>query len=323
MKMGILTHHYIHNHGAVLQAYATQGILSNYFNQIVEIIDYRAPEHDFMDNANIEDFIDYALIKSERVPTDYEKALEFLNDYDVIFVGSDEVWKLEHGKWSKPYPNIYWLHQDLKCKKIALSASANRLVTDNLTVDTRNDIQRKLRSFDLISVRDNHTRNFLNLMGIDCVKTADPAIVYNFPDIGQKKPQYNCIGINMSNKKFKRVKSEFDIPENALLMHLNNLKVDPLLWVKLHKNLLGCISTSYHSAIFALKNNVPLIVRDYDKRYKGTVSKIKDLLMDLDALYCYGDTFIGHDYEKIQNRFDNMTKEYYNFITEVKNVINT
>lgn len=119
MKIGILTHHYINNFGAFLQAYALQTALQEmYPNDEVQIIDCMNVKH-FVINAggwfrfykNKETLSDW--LQKIKLPITFAKArkkymaltptcynakdIEKLG-LDYIVVGSDEVWNYQETK---------------------------------------------------------------------------------------------------------------------------------------------------------------------------------------------------------------------------------
>ena len=119
MKIGILTHHYINNFGAFLQAYALQTALQEmYPNDEIQIIDCMNVKH-FVINAggwfrfyrNKETLSDW--LQKIRLPVTFAKArkkymaltptcynakdIEKLG-LDYIVVGSDEVWNYRETK---------------------------------------------------------------------------------------------------------------------------------------------------------------------------------------------------------------------------------
>lgn len=53
MKIGILTHHYVKNFGAFMQAYALTNVIKEIVpNSRVEIIDYRVKKHEIMNSLH-------------------------------------------------------------------------------------------------------------------------------------------------------------------------------------------------------------------------------------------------------------------------------
>lgn len=119
MKIGILTHQYINNYGAFLQAWALREAIAELFpNDEVQIIDYVNLKH-FIINAggwfrfykNRESFKDW--MEKIKLPRTFAKArnqemvlskrcfnAKQINalDFDCIIVGSDEVWNYKDTK---------------------------------------------------------------------------------------------------------------------------------------------------------------------------------------------------------------------------------
>lgn len=127
MKIGILTYHASHNYGAFLQAYALQNVLKEQTGNDIEIIDFNMPQAlEFYENAANPKTTDgehssfykkryHMFIKQSRER--HELSEEFLvtddikvfqewvsGKYDLIIVGSDEVWAL--GTF-RGFPNPY------------------------------------------------------------------------------------------------------------------------------------------------------------------------------------------------------------------------
>ena len=317
MKIGILTHHQVHNEGAILQAYAQSQNLKHLGGE--EIVDYRFKQtEDFQKRVEpparyelFENFINtkLPLSKYRLVSDNYEEAIEFVSEYDALVVGSDEVWKTEAGGYSKPFPNIYWLHPKLKAKKIALAASANRLVYGKLDSTTLSKMRSLLKEFDLLGVRDQHTLNLLKSFGLEGIKVPDPTILFDFPDIDLrdrlikkgvnfKKP---LLGLRINKKADRKHKGLAKFIPRAKKTHqviavsyhskyadiyLDDL--NPFEWASVFKYFNHFVTVSYHGLIFSLKNNIPVAVIDVDKRYKTTQSKGKDLLTDLNLMSLHG-----------------------------------
>jgi hypothetical protein len=84
-------------------------------------------------------------------------------------------------EWTK-LPNVYWLPWQSVQKKISFAASMGYSQPDQLTDESKSLARSLLADFDLISVRDNHTKAFVeHLLGKDVYKVADPAWLYTDP----------------------------------------------------------------------------------------------------------------------------------------------
>ncbi|MEF9919499.1 polysaccharide pyruvyl transferase family protein [Anaerorhabdus sp.] len=204
MRIGILTLHFPHNYGAMLQAHALSWQLQEFgFN--VEIIDYRQeniaswteyPRFDdiikfnsypialikyIISNYNFkihrtqqykrfENFLKNELKLSEI--TYFSKAsLEKTNSiYDIIICGSDQIWNT---KILGETPNTYFL-DFFKGHKIAYAASAG----NSLINDKEEDLFiSNLKQFDLVGVRESQLGKCLTMMGIENSVVLDPTLL--------------------------------------------------------------------------------------------------------------------------------------------------
>ncbi|MFA5252671.1 MAG: polysaccharide pyruvyl transferase family protein [Phycisphaerae bacterium] len=350
MKIGILTHHHISNEGAVLQAYAQAKMLQNHFPQArVEVVDLWIKSYSALTkkkwnkprNIMFRNFIENNLPLSERFISDsYEDSLNFVNslDYDIVVVGSDEVWKLEWGKYTKTFPNIYWLSPKLNCRKIAMSASANLLIYKNRGKEQLERMRELLSSFEFLGVRDDHTREFLEVIGLKGFKMCDPAIAYDFPEIDLSKKLKKIgidinkpiLGVRIPKGKQRLIAADCQYFKDrgyqiVSFMHSNEFAdfniqavLNPIEWANLFRYMNFCVSNSYHSLIFSIKNKVPIKVVDFDPAYKEIESKTRNLLNDLDMLYCYGK--IGEILQKYsvdKNRLNSLKQTYLNALDKI------
>ena len=198
MKVGILTFHNAINYGAILQAYATQQLLSS-MGYDAEIIDYH---NTFIDKfyakyqLNINKLLTlnvFAFIKSIIVSISYYRRLkryclfysniklsgkqynlgDRIDGYDIIMIGSDQVWntRLTHG-----FDDMYWgaFQVPRGTRKIAWAVSMG----DADTTGKKEEIALRLKYFDKISVRENSLKLFLNsLTDQKIYVTVDPTML--------------------------------------------------------------------------------------------------------------------------------------------------
>jgi hypothetical protein len=173
VNIGILTFHNAHNYGAILQAYALYKNLSDYHS---EIIDYQQKalternthllyNRNLSLKSNLKHFLDHYIlrrsIKKEKrfkqfvlqhIPIGIERISD-LNQlkvkYDIIIVGSDQVW---NPSITKGLDKNY-LIEDYKwaCKKISYAASCGSHIFNK---NQLNILEESLSKFDSISVRE-------------------------------------------------------------------------------------------------------------------------------------------------------------------------
>lgn len=207
MKIGILTFHFAHNNGAMLQAYG----LSHYLREKgynAEIIDYRLRHiyqwkekytvysyykaqredgfsviksllrtlryyrnlqynHDESWNS-FEYFMKKYLHKSRRIYSSQLKSLK----YDILICGSDQIWNTELTGGFEP---TYLLSFTKKARKISYAASSGSNKLDVTNIDY---ITEYLRQFKAISCRESGLADFIsNILDKNVTVVCDPVFL--------------------------------------------------------------------------------------------------------------------------------------------------
>ena len=325
-RIGLLTFHSAFNEGAVLQATALFTALQKRFpKDRVEFIDYRPPYYEksywyylvystknpvtvLRRAARVRRIWRFLLRTSnisrrKLITSDYDTCVAWLKgEYDAIVVGSDEIWKTEFGV---TFPNIYWLSERLECRKAAYAASANKLRYHELSPDERNWMQRQLRTFGFVGVRDNHTLDMVrDIGGVDSsrlAKVPDPTFfMYQAPtnadarvkDVLTRKGidlTRPILGItfvvpNINRELLKHFK---DQGYQTVGMTQDNPDVDvnlvgyfdPLEWSLVYRHFSLCLTNLFHGTIFCLQGAVPFLSFDYSSALNGEYeTKLKCLL---------------------------------------------
>jgi hypothetical protein len=320
MKIGILTHHQVNNEGAVLQAYATQQILKSILPKDVEIevIDwwvetYPKPKYGKRKKLFASFRANHLNLSPTRIISnnlqDVWDAYVANDTYDAYIVGSDEVWKIQDGRYTKPIPNIYYSIGYSEKPAIAMSASANLLDYNNISESAFNYMKVALSGFKFLGVRDNHTLSMVDYLDIKDAwlgKMCDPALFYDFKEemilYTNTKKKLKAKGIDITRPilgiRIPR-KQEHLIADDVRyfkkhgyqvvsFMHKSNLAdfylgdvLTPFEWIDCFKYLDFVITNSYHTMIFSLKNNIPIKVVDYRIEYNYLLSKTRDLANSL------------------------------------------
>lgn len=194
MKIGILTFHFAHNYGAMLQAYALKSYLSQQGND-VDIIAYESKffyrqyksspfvikknplaivknfTRYFYKKPQVERFdnfkSDYLNIDCKRLSTQAE-VNEVVNNYDIIIVGSDQV-------WNKNLTNadMVYFGEDATDSTSYVSYAAcmgDYDMSDPHTVEL-------VESFKALSVREQDAVETLKSKGIDAQLCVDPVFL--------------------------------------------------------------------------------------------------------------------------------------------------
>lgn len=246
IKVGILTYHRAKNYGAFLQSYGLCKRLNLEWDIDAEIIDFcmnketvhyrttRNParlikhfkSYNFKRKMNNEfkKVYDIAPFSKETCESDsIEEFNKFVEGkYDVIIVGSDEVWKVNS---FRGFPSPYWLPEKMDCRKLAYATSSRNDIS-KLSDDTLVQMKDMLSDFDYITVRDNKTYDLVDNI-LDKEKKIDimpdPSFIYNYPV--SKERGRNVLrkkaGINKEDKVVV-VMTENNELQNAISKELGN-----------------------------------------------------------------------------------------------------
>lgn len=176
MKIAILTFQFAHNYGAQLQAYALKNYITSQGCE-VDIAPYypeifrRAYENDpFASNISIKKRLrrllfyrrkqeQYKLfttfqkdsLKLSNSITDKEKIESYLNRYDAVVFGSDQIWNTD---LTGDSAEVYF-GEGINTRKIAYAASVGSKV---LTERQKVLIKQNLPAFESVSVRERNTK---------------------------------------------------------------------------------------------------------------------------------------------------------------------
>ncbi len=356
-KIGVLSYHNNNNKGGILQAYClVKSLKENISDSSVEIIDYRTISREFKRifafnpftfvkntlNYNIctNFFKEQNMLSKDKIITnDYKKTIYFLKkqNYDMIVVGSDQIWRLEKGNLilthHVPFPNAYVLHPSLKAIKVSYAASANRMPYEFLSGLDKNIFKKNLSAFDKISVREKHTEKILTKLGFNnVVRVPDPTLLTDIPKtnvqrllesnkINLDKP---IIGIDRLNrdlskkitdiyhqKGYQVVTPTFDKNADVELSILR-----PLEYFSIFSNFDMVITRSYHSTIFSIKNKIPFATINPTPKCNG--DKLYCLLDDLELLDRHIDITNGipNDFFKRINKCEKPLSKNLNSVLE-------
>ena len=201
LKIGILTFHYTNNYGASLQSYALYKYLKNK-NYNVNIIDYQNPkmERDFNNvnslNNGVIDYLKNLIFYSHSNRKRKQGFISFLNnvclsqhhisdkkelakqsnDYDLIFVGSDQVWN--YTITGEDYS--FFLDFPTRASKNSYAASFGLSQLDD---EHSAIIGKMIKQFDNISVREYQGKEIVKLIsGRESKIVADPTFLLNKDD---------------------------------------------------------------------------------------------------------------------------------------------
>ncbi|MBC8062651.1 MAG: polysaccharide pyruvyl transferase family protein [Clostridiaceae bacterium] len=381
IKIGILTFHRSINYGSFLQSYSLATALKSYTDFEVEIIDYNMTnvELKFLFNIvsrpvtqmhkSIVKYLNFKKALYNKLPISKEKFISnkfnkankfFTNRYDVIIVGSDEVWKINK---LRGFPNIYWLNQDLNCLKVSYAASANRTRFDKIEQVKKEYIRDSLSKYAYIGVRDQNTLEQLRMIdkNLNIKKNSDPTFMFDCKsnttiinkireklskkyklDLNEPIMALMCTDDNICKKIFDRYSGSYQIVSlyvntkycNAFLYDL-----DPFEWAHVFRFFSISVTNFFHCTVFSIINNTPFISIDVEESSVLYESKIKDLLKRASMLENYFN--LKHPSFQWENAFNQIElsiktpniskmksfvetekKYFFNFISELKNLTN-
>jgi len=290
MKIGILTHHYVKNFGAFLQAFALIHVIQEIApNAYVEIIDYRVRKHEIMNSVHYfgfkpnrgdtfkgylekiglyftQDSFEKSLPKSKRVYSQDD-----INDlqYDLIIVGADEVWNFNDVAYD-PIKFGYGINAPLISYSASVGGSS---IGDSISSDIING----LLKFKAIAVRDKKSEELAKyIVGdkIDVNRTLDPVFLYDFKLKIRDKIRrltvspyiliYDCHVTE--NQVLKLVdfaqRNNMDIigaGEYRKWYTKHSVNISPLEWAYLFKHSWGVVTGTFHGTSFAIKYNRPFV----------------------------------------------------------------
>ncbi|SDJ68077.1 polysaccharide pyruvyl transferase family protein [Natronorubrum texcoconense] len=332
--IGVLTYHNNENRGAILQAYALCELLEDTFDTNVDLIEYRtkSKERDrrnslfiskhlerivrtpqrVRDRRIIETFLDDELPTSEEsiVTDNHQEAVKWLNkqSYNLLVTGSDEIWKINEQKNtnirskifpSRPFPNLYFLDPSISAVKASYAASANKTDINTLSSQSITKFKKHIGEYKHISVRDRHTKNILNELGVnDVTLVPDPTLMVEIPTrnvdsifrnlgIDPRKPILGFHGPNQ--QAFKEICHQYRergfqivTPRSSPFADIElEGVVDPFEYYTAYQYFDMVVTNSLHSTIFSLKHGVPFVTIDTDSIYESIQSKTHSLLQDV------------------------------------------
>lgn len=309
MKIGIITHHYVKNYGAYLQARALMGVLETLdSNADISIVNYIEKKHWYkniihilhfrLGKDNVNSYIEkikqlfmfskyeHSLAHSKRVHN--VKQIEQLGN-DVIIIGSDEVWNI-HSSGFNPLKFGYGFSANTKLATYAPSAGA---VTEETNIPAQ--VKEGLEKIKYLSARDNETKKFVKrAIGKDAQKVLDPTLLYNFDkeidEQGIEPLPYKYILIYDCKLTAKQIENLKAYAENNGLKIIGGgdcmeyyddiqISLTPYEWVSLFRNAEMVITGTFHGTVFSIKYRKKFVSYPTEK---NRINKIKSLLDDME-----------------------------------------
>lgn len=316
--IGILTFHNAANYGAVLQAYALSTFVQDITGLKTEIIDYHCAEIDRASSLKaqlkssnplkhllkclvmkrklketlrgFEDFRNKYFHLSSKT-YDASTRFEISNDFDIIIVGSDQVWNNALTDNDRTYVLDFCGES---VKKLSYAASIGSIPQDK---DTILMLRTYLTSFDCISAREYSMAQWIQkTLGLSCSVNIDPVFLASSQQWGNmvkdndgKEKYVFCYNVQDSAlmKDYieiaKRIAKEngWKVKYLSTNGHLKNKKgievekaVTPPQFLSLIQHAEYIVTDSFHGTAFSIIFHKNFYVASNVKR----IDRIKDLL---------------------------------------------
>ena len=349
MRAGILTFHRAHNYGAVLQCYALQKHLQS--NGVdVAVIDYEPQDFrnfynwfkpEFLKVRNPFEFIRRIKILNQR-RNRYNSFKRFIeNDlilspvgeiypdpFDVIIVGSDQVWNYTNG-----FDPFYWGAIKLPEKTEWVSYAAS--MQDNIDEKAVPTIKSLLQNFRSISVRESSlAHNLKEITGCqDICQVVDPTLLLSGDEWGELAGEriigrpYLLLYMVEYSAGAERIAREIAAKKNIEVVCISpdvNFKtskgvevVSPKDFLSLFKHADFAVSASFHGTVFSLQFKRPFL--SY-KVGRGKDARVRSLLEPIGLLRNFTDK-IEDDYnyncDYDDNALSDMKGESFEYLEKI------
>lgn len=338
MRIGIITFHAAHNYGAVLQCYALQEFLRTESHE-VEVIDYRLPaivdgyhwfksyrfisknpfklikktanELRFIKNRK-ERYKAFELFIKERLNLAPQENI-FNNPYDVIIIGSDQVWNYH---LTDGFDSYYWgdFPHPPQTRIISYAASMH----DNWPQSYNNTIIEKLNNFKYISVRETALAEKLAslLPNKEIHSVIDPTLLITKEQWNKlaKRPPINypylfLYQVERSSKaehiaqQIAKEKNLKIVYLSALVDNINTKEIiasSPEEFIGLFKYADFIVCSSFHGTIFSLQFGKPFYSI---KMGLGKDNRVGNLLKSLNKENLFIEIYISE--KNVNHCFDN------------------
>lgn len=309
MRIGILTHHYVKNFGAYMQANALISVIREKYSLVdVEVVDYRISKHERRNDIHFFGFKPtrgdtfLGLISKIRLfftHKKYENAMPMSRrvktadeinslDYDLIIVGSDEVWNFNDIAYSP-----LKFGEKINCPIITYSASTggSTVMDEHIPEAVRAGILK----FEDISVRDEKSEELVRSFTDKEVKrTLDPVFLYDYKlvyrakieNIAKKKPYILIYDCNLDSEQVSIIR-DFAMKNGMNILGAGEYRnwystvettnITPYEWAYLFKNAWGVITGTFHGTSFAIKYNRPFAAYLTEK---NRINKVGSLLRE-------------------------------------------
>lgn len=299
MKIGIITHYDVHNHGAVLQMYALEKVLENFENEVRGLTFHK--NYDFLESyaenkynislKSIPYYIGYLFEKGFKKTYFNYKKKQILDNFkssnkmigekssetknlDMVFIGSDEVFSIEAGLTPEFWGN------NIDCKNIFSYAGCFGPTTLEFIKEKNAEefIKNGINNLKDISVRDENSKNIIEtLSDRKATLVCDPVILYGYikeKENFNKKFNEKYILVysydNNMNKEneinnIKNFAKEHDCKIYSVGFYHEwcdkNINCDPIELLEYIKNAEYVLTDTFHGTVMSLIMNTQFVTK--------------------------------------------------------------
>lgn len=299
MKIGIMTWFYGDNYGAKAHSYALQQTVKELGHECIMISLF--PHHlfkmNFRMNLNYKNRKQHPILAIRCLIRNYNfynarkqmynrsKIVKNADDIDaldcdLIILGSDEVFKVEH-----PYFNKLFYGVGIKTPTISYAPSAGQTpVNYNLS----SEIKQAIMKIRYLSVRDRHTYELLkNNTGREAEIVLDPTLIYDFDEMAIELSENNYILIYSFDDldEYKERIKEYSEQRKLKIISIGRYcswadksydSIDVRHWLGAYKKAELVVTDSFHGTVFSIKNNKRFVILGREDK----LNKINDLMLD-------------------------------------------
>lgn len=213
-----------------------------------------------------------------------ENSIEtILNNYNIIIVGSDQIWNPSQRK----KPEYFLNFASYNGKKISYAADSTIKEVD---IEDKDNLVKALNDFCYISVRNKHSFEFVkSIIQKEPVIVADPVILYDFNNRHEINNQGEYILTYLLGKEIegthekaiRKIKEVYgDLPVYSIKIPTMNFELsnfddkvfynlDPNEWLAMIRNSKFVYTDSFHGVLFSLKYQKPFLAY-YTEKLRAT-----------------------------------------------------
>ena len=305
-RIGILTHHYVKNYGAFLQAYALMRIIGEMSGKSVCLVNYinayhllRNIVHVIRFRRSVDNWNNYSqrLFQCATLAR-FEKALPLTKriytgsqidrlGLDWLIIGSDEVWDFEDYGYAP-------IKFGCGVKRTRITTYAPSVGRSTRWETLPLQIQVSLKRIEQLSSRDEQTDAFVHaLTGKEPLRVLDPTLLYSFEEESlradnsyRKQPYLLIYDCKLTAERIREIKNFaskkgwliLGAGEQASWYDGKTTNLTPWQWVSLFRYARAVITGTFHGTVFSVK---------YRKRFvaypteRNRINKISSFLNDI------------------------------------------